>query len=183
MSSPLFSIMAQSSTGSDWNWFLTFLIFVVVLAVALIIQAFFSKHDAAELAFHEHGEEAHHEEEAHHDAVVQPEPEPQAESEPESEPQADVEPEPEPQPEAPAEPDALEKLEGIGPKVASLLNQDGITTFAQLADTPVDQLKELLDANKLQMIHPGSWPQQAKLAAAGDWEALQKLQDELKGGR
>ena len=189
MSSSLFSIMAQSSTGSDWNWLLTFIIFVVVLAVALIIQAFFSSHDAAQLEFHEHEEDAHHAEEAHTVAAPQPEPEPQAESkapvEAESEPHAAVEPEPEPesQPEAPAEPDALQKLEGIGPKVASLLNDNGITTFAQLAGTPVEKLQEILDANKLQMMHPASWPEQAKLAAAGDWDALQKLQDGLKGGR
>jgi small subunit ribosomal protein S2 len=185
--------MAQSSTGSDWNWLLTFLIFVVVLAVALIIQAFFSSHDASELEFHEHKEGAHHAEEAHIAAALQPEPEPQAEPEApveaEPEPQAEAEPEPqaeaepEPEPETPTEPDALQKLEGIGPKVASLLHENGITTFAQLADTPVDKLQEILDANKLQMIHPGSWPEQAKLAAAGDWDALQKLQDGLKGGR
>ena len=181
MSSSLFSIMAQSNTGSDWNWLLTFIIFVVVLAIALIIQAFFSKHDASQLEFQVHEEEDHHAEGAHHEAAPQPEPEPQAEAEPE--PQPEVEPEPESQPEAPSEPDALQKLEGICPKVASLLNENGITTFAQLADTPVDKLQEILDANKLQMIHPGSWPEQAKLAAAGDWDALQKLQDELKGGR
>ena len=180
MSSSLFSIMAQSSTGSDWNWLLTFIIFVVVLAVALIIQAFFSKHDAAQLEFHEHEEDAHHAE-TPHEAVAQPEPDAQAEAEPESEPQTAVEPEPEP--ETPTEPDALQKLEGIGPKVASLLSDNGITTVAQLAGTPVEKLQEILDANKLQMIHPASWPEQAKLAAAGDWDALQKLQDGLKGGR
>ena len=186
MTSSLFSIMAQSNTGSDWNWFLTFVIVVVVLAVALIIQAFFSKHDAAELAFHEHEAEAH-QDETHHEAVAQPEPqtesETQAEAEPEPQVEAEPEPASEPEPETPTEPDALEKLEGIGPKVTSLLNDNGITTFAQLAVTPVDKLQEILEANKLQMMHPGSWPQQAKLAAAGDWDALQKLQDELKGGR
>ena len=40
MSSSLYSIMAQSNTGSDWNWFLTFIVFVVILAVALIVQAY-----------------------------------------------------------------------------------------------------------------------------------------------
>jgi predicted flap endonuclease-1-like 5' DNA nuclease len=183
MTSSLFSIMAQSNTGSDWNWLLTFIIFVVVLAVALIIQAFFSKHDAAELEFHEHEEEAHHEEGAHHEAVAQPEHETQAEAEPEPQAEVELETEPESQPETPAEPDTLEKLEGIGPKVASLLNDNGITTFAQLADTTVEKLQDILDSNKLQMIHPVSWHEQAKLAAAGDWDALQKLQDELKGGR
>ncbi len=53
MFSSLFSLMAQSNTGSDWNWFLIFIIFVVVLSIALIIQAKFSKKDAAELEHHE----------------------------------------------------------------------------------------------------------------------------------
>jgi len=172
--------MAQSNTGSDWNWFLIFVIVVVVLAIALIIQAKISGIDAAEL---EHHEEVHHEEEelvpgAVADSVGEPEPEPKAASEP----QESTTP-PETAVENPVEPDDLKKLEGIGPKVASLLNENGITTFAQLAETPVEKLDEILEANKLQMMHPGSWPQQAKLAAAGDWDALEKLQGELQGGR
>lgn len=104
MSSSLFSIMAQSSTGSDWNWLLTFIIFVVVLAVALIIQAFFSSHDAAQLEFQEHEEEAHHEEEVHHE-TEQPESEPEPQVEPETETEVETEPESETPPEAPAETD------------------------------------------------------------------------------
>jgi hypothetical protein len=30
---------------------------------------------------------------------------------------------------------------------------------------------------------PATWPEQAKLAAEGNWEELKKRQDELKGGR
>jgi hypothetical protein len=30
---------------------------------------------------------------------------------------------------------------------------------------------------------PESWPEQAALAAKGDWDALKKLQDELDGGK
>ena len=101
MSSSLFSIMAQSSTGSDWNWLLTFIIFVVVLAIALIIQAFLSKHDASQLEFQVHEEEAHHEEGTHHEAARQPEPQPQAE------PEAPVAAQPEPQAEVELEPEAV----------------------------------------------------------------------------
>ncbi len=179
MSSSLFSIMAQSNTGSDWNWFLIFIIFVIILTIALIVQARFSKQDAAELDGH--AADAHHQGAEPPPAVAaQPEPEPEAEAESEPEPEAPSELE---AALAPPEPDDLKKLEGIGPKVASLLNQNGITTYAQLADTSVEKLDEILDANKLQMMHPGSWPQQARLAADGDWEAFQKLQDELHGGR
>ena len=177
MSSSLYSIMAQSNTGSDWNWFLIFVGFVIILAIALIVQAMFSKKDAAELEFHE--EEAHHEEaEPVPAAAAQPEPQADAVSQPEETAAPAESP-----PETPAEPDDLKKIEGIGPKVAGLLNENGITTFAQLGDTPVEKLDEILAANKLQMMHPVSWPQQAKLAADGDWEALEKMQDELRGGR
>lgn len=181
MSSSLFSLMAQSKTGSDWNWFLIFIVFVVVLAIALVVQAKFSKKDAAELERHE--EDSHHDEaELVPAAVTEPDPEPEPEVEPEPEIASNPE-EPEAPPETSAEPDDLKKLEGIGPKVASLLNENGITTFAQLAETSVEKLDEILDANKLHMMHPGSWPQQAKLAATGDLEALEKLQEELQGGR
>jgi predicted flap endonuclease-1-like 5' DNA nuclease len=84
---------------------------------------------------------------------------------------------------ASVKPDDLKKIEGIGPKVASLLNEAGITTFQQMVDAGAEKLESILDAASLQMIDADTWPEQAKLAAAGDWEALAKLQDELKGGK
>jgi hypothetical protein len=79
--------------------------------------------------------------------------------------------------------DDLKKIEGIGPKVASLLAEKGITTFEQLVDAGADKLEGILDEASLQMIDADTWPEQAKLAAAGDWEELEKLQDQLKGGK
>jgi large subunit ribosomal protein L21 len=84
---------------------------------------------------------------------------------------------------APSEPDDLAALEGIGPKVQSLLYEAGINTFTQLAEADTAKLNEILDANGLQMLDPATWPEQAKLASEGKMEELQKLQDELKGGR
>ena len=95
-----------------------------------------------------------------------------------------VEKEPAPvAPAAPAKPDDLKKLEGIGPKVAQVLAEAGITTFAELAATDVEKAREVLVAAKLQMMDPSGWIEQAILAANGEWDALEKLQDELKGGR
>ena len=92
-----------------------------------------------------------------------------------------------PQPEAdvPAAPDDLRKIEGIGPKVSSLLAASGITTFAQLANSDVGRLQEILDAagSRYRIINPETWPEQSALAASGDWEGLQALQDSLQGGR
>jgi NADH-quinone oxidoreductase subunit I len=86
----------------------------------------------------------------------------------------------------PAEPENLERIEGIGPEIAGLLKTAGITTFTQLAETEVDRIKKILEASDprlLQLADPATWPRQARLAAAGKWEALEKWQDRLRGGR
>lgn len=80
-------------------------------------------------------------------------------------------------------PDDLTKLEGIGPKVARVLNEAGITTFAALAQANPSELQKALSAAGMQMMDPEGWIEQAALAAKSDWEGLQKLQEELKGGR
>jgi hypothetical protein len=81
------------------------------------------------------------------------------------------------------EADDLVKLEGIGPKVAKVLNEADITTFDDLAQADVSDVQKVLDAAGLQMMNPEGWIAQAKLAALEDWKALEKLQSELKGGR
>ena len=81
--------------------------------------------------------------------------------------------------------DDLTKIEGIGPKAAEVFVTAGINTFALLAATPVETMKELL-ANaeaKVQHLDPTTWASQSQLAADGKWEELQKLQDELNGGK
>ncbi len=76
-----------------------------------------------------------------------------------------------------AMPDDLKRIEGI-------LNAAGITTFAALADTPVMRLREILNAELRGSIgSPASWPEQARLAAAGAWDELKRRQDNLKGGQ
>ncbi|GAA4401766.1 hypothetical protein GCM10023089_03800 [Quisquiliibacterium transsilvanicum] len=81
--------------------------------------------------------------------------------------------------------DDLEKIEGIGPKIRQVFAKAGIVTFAQLAQTPVERLKEVLHAagSRFGLADPGTWPEQARLAAAGDWDAFKKLTDELVAGK
>ena len=81
--------------------------------------------------------------------------------------------------------DDLTKIEGIGPKVEALLNEAGIKTYAQLAAKTPEELDEILDAagSIYKAMDETSWPKQAALAADGKWEELEKLQDELVGGR
>jgi predicted flap endonuclease-1-like 5' DNA nuclease len=94
--------------------------------------------------------------------------------------EADVEAAPPPE----SEPDDLKIIEGIGPSIAGLLRENGIVTFRQLAAAPVDRLVEILTAARLnRLADPATWPEQAALAAKGKWEALEQLQQTLKGGR
>ena len=81
--------------------------------------------------------------------------------------------------------DDLTKVEGIGPKIKSLLNDSGIWSFRQLAESSPETLQELLNnAGPRYRIHsPTTWPGQANLAAEGKWDELTSWQNELKGGR
>ena len=85
----------------------------------------------------------------------------------------------------PAKKDKLTVVEGIGPKIASLLHADGIVTFADLAKAKVSRLEKILkDAGPRFSFHkPNSWPKQARLARDGMMAELKKLQDKLDGGR
>ncbi len=86
--------------------------------------------------------------------------------------------------ETPPTPDDLKVIEGIGPKIERLLHEAGILTYAQLAATDVERLREILtEAKLINIADPTTWPEQAALAAAGKWDELKALQDELKGGR
>lgn len=81
--------------------------------------------------------------------------------------------------------DDLKIVEGIGPKIEELCNNAGIYTFADLASTPVVNLKGILDAagSRFQMHDPTTWPEQSALARDGKWDELKKWQDELNKGR
>lgn len=80
--------------------------------------------------------------------------------------------------------DDLEIVEGIGPKIAELLRRDGVTTFAQLADASPERIRGILDRGgpNFKIADPGTWPEQADLAARNRWAQLKTLQDELVAG-
>ena len=65
---------------------------------------------------------------------------------------------------AAATPDDLTRINGIGPKVASLLNENGLTTFGQLAQTEVSQIKAILEraGSRYRLLDPTTWPEQAR---------------------
>jgi len=84
----------------------------------------------------------------------------------------------------PGQADDLKIIEGVGPKIAGILNAAGISTFAQMAQKSGEELRKILDAGGIGAIaDPATWPEQAALAAEGKMEALKELQDKLQGGR
>jgi predicted flap endonuclease-1-like 5' DNA nuclease len=85
--------------------------------------------------------------------------------------------------ETPPPPDDLTVILGIGPKTARVLKTAGIASFSQLARTEVERLQSILGEAGYRLAEPDSWPEQARLAAAGDREALEKFQDELRQRR
>jgi large subunit ribosomal protein L21 len=80
--------------------------------------------------------------------------------------------------------DDLTKIEGIGPKIAGLLNEAGVHTFADLAASKTEMLSELLHkaGSRFASHNPSTWAEQAKLAADGKWDELKALQAALDGG-
>ena len=76
--------------------------------------------------------------------------------------------------------DDLTLISGIGPKTANLLVSEGITTYQQLAEKSQDELTELMKKNGFRIVNPATWPKQAALVAAGDWDGLKNYLDDLK---
>jgi large subunit ribosomal protein L21 len=80
--------------------------------------------------------------------------------------------------------DNLEIIEGIGPKIAKVLAENGIVTFAQLAESKAEDVVAMLKASggRFSLANPASWAEQAALLRDGKMEEFKKLTDELVGG-
>ncbi len=81
--------------------------------------------------------------------------------------------------------DDLTIIEGIGPKAAEVLVAVGIATFAELAATDADKVKEILTASTARVGHldPTTWAQQSQLAADGKMDELEELKLKLNNGK
>jgi len=78
--------------------------------------------------------------------------------------------------------DDLTKIEGIGPVIAKRLAENGIDTFAALADADTEDIQTMID--DIRGNHDaGTWAKQAALARDGAWDELKAWQDELNGGK
>lgn len=88
--------------------------------------------------------------------------------------------------EAPAESedDDLERVEGIGPRIAAALRASGITTFRALAESDVASLQSALEAAGLRFAPSlPTWARQSRLLADGDEDGFLQLTEQLVGGR
>jgi predicted flap endonuclease-1-like 5' DNA nuclease len=76
-------------------------------------------------------------------------------------------------PEPAAAPDDLTQINGIGPRLASILSRGGVTTYSQLEQMSPDELREIIAlGGALPPASLGSWPAQASYAVRGDWSGL-----------
>lgn len=75
----------------------------------------------------------------------------------------------------------LQIVEGIGPKIETILKEAGIDTLGKLATKTPAELREVLAAagNRFKSHNPDTWPQQAQLAHEGKLEELKVLQDSM----
>jgi predicted flap endonuclease-1-like 5' DNA nuclease len=80
----------------------------------------------------------------------------------------------------------LKIVEGIGEKIASILNKRGIVTWLQLSQKSPEAIKDILleDGGPTYKIHePKTWPEQALMAYEGKWTQLKEYQEQLTAGR
>ena len=77
-------------------------------------------------------------------------------------------------PAAAAEPaQDLTQIKGIGPRIASILNDGGITNYAQLEHANGGDLRQIIaTGGALPPATIDSWPTQASYASRGDWSGL-----------
>ncbi len=80
--------------------------------------------------------------------------------------------------------DNLEIIEGIGPKIAKVLVDGGISTFALLASAKADDVSAMLKASggRFSLANPASWAEQAALLRDGKMAEFKALTDALVGG-
>jgi predicted flap endonuclease-1-like 5' DNA nuclease len=79
----------------------------------------------------------------------------------------------------------LQIIEGVGPKMQEVLNENGLYSFSDLSSKSATDLRGILDkyGDKYRIIDPTTWPQQALLASNRSWQSLIDFQKTLDTGR
>lgn len=63
------------------------------------------------------------------------------------------------------EKDQLQNIDGVGPVYARKLNDAGIYTYTQVANTPIEQLAEIIKPQDWQTVEFDEWVRQARVLA------------------
>ena len=72
-----------------------------------------------------------------------------------------------------AAPDDLTQLNGIGPRISTILSDGGVTTYAELEHTDPSELRKIIaQGGALPPSSLDTWPTQASYAQRGDWQGL-----------
>lgn len=81
--------------------------------------------------------------------------------------------------------DNLQIIEGIGPKMESVLKENVISSFSVLASKSPQDLRNILNkyGDKYKIIDPGTWSKQASFAKDENFDGLIDLQKKLDGGK
>ncbi|MFY0645079.1 MAG: hypothetical protein JXR19_11480 [Bacteroidia bacterium] len=81
--------------------------------------------------------------------------------------------------------DDLTIIEGVGPKIQSLLNEGGVHSYDQIIQMNPQAIRDILiKSGPTYAVHdPTTWAEQSVLAKNGEIEKLKMLQKELKGGK
>ena len=81
-----------------------------------------------------------------------------------------------------SDPDDLTKVWGIGPKFAGMLNDNGVTTFAQLAKIDLETLRGWIESSGIRqsIANEESWAEQAGFLAADDKKGHKAFIEKLK---
>lgn len=77
--------------------------------------------------------------------------------------------------ETPPDEDCLERIEGVGADVARRFNGANIVTFAQLADTSPERIRQVIQPEAWQTIDPPGWSARAKEFARHKAETSQRI--------
>ena len=79
--------------------------------------------------------------------------------------------------------DDLKVIEGIGPKIESILKNAQINTWKDLSQMNEESIRGILKeaGDNFSFHNPKTWPDQAKLAHQGKWEELEEFQYFLNG--
>ena len=81
--------------------------------------------------------------------------------------------------------DDLKRIWGIGPVIEKLLQRNGINSFAKLSETPTENIEMVLReaGDRFNLANFEAWREQSSLAAAGKWQELKLLQEQLSAER